>query len=188
MPFTPNKVTSLLFAATTAAASALVGCGDVADPRPAVWEYISPAILQPNCATVSCHSRAAAVAGLDFSDPERGYTSLTGLKVWIVDPSKVPENGCARVNDTVACQRNFRPLVTPYVPSQSRLVHMLRARNADRMPPDRPLPEADIALVERWILEGARKNMGVTVVVGDAAPGATSPTFDAGAADTPSGN
>jgi hypothetical protein len=26
------------------------------------------------------------------------------------------------------------------------------------MPPDRPLPEADVALIERWILEGARCN------------------------------
>ena len=32
---------------------------------------------------------------------------------------------------------------------------MLRARNAPRMPPDCPLPEADIELVERWILNGA---------------------------------
>jgi hypothetical protein len=34
-------------------------------------------------------------------------------------------------------------------------VQMLRARGARRMPPDRPLPEADIRLVERWILAGA---------------------------------
>ena len=32
---------------------------------------------------------------------------------------------------------------------------MLRAQGAARMPPDRPLPEADIELVERWILNGA---------------------------------
>ena len=55
---------------------------------PASWEYISPVILQPSCATSSCHSRAAAVAGLDFSNPERGYISLTRLKVWVVDPTR----------------------------------------------------------------------------------------------------
>jgi hypothetical protein len=48
-----------------------------------------------------------------------------------------------------------RPLVTPYDPAGSRVVNMLRARDAPRMPPDRPLPEADIELVERWILNGA---------------------------------
>jgi hypothetical protein len=29
------------------------------------------------------------------------------------------------------------------------------ARDAPRMPPDRPLPADDIRLVERWILNGA---------------------------------
>ena len=37
---------------------------------------------------------------------------------------------------------------------------MLRARSAPRMPPDRPLPEADIELVEAWILDGARSAPG----------------------------
>jgi hypothetical protein len=132
-----------------------MGCGSATDDRPPVWEYISPAILQPNCATVSCHSPAAAVAGLDFSTMERGYTSLTGLWVWIVDMNGTPEMGCRSVNGTIVCQEGHRPLVTPFDPSQSLLVHMLRAQGAARMPPDRPLPEADIELIERWILNGA---------------------------------
>jgi hypothetical protein len=37
---------------------------------------------------------------------------------------------------------------------------MLRARGATRMPPDRPLPEADIELVEQWILNGATRHHG----------------------------
>ena len=56
---------------------------------------------------------------------------------------------------TVVCQRGFRPLVTPFNAEQSRIVNMLRARGAARMPPDRPLPEADIQLVEKWIRNGA---------------------------------
>jgi hypothetical protein len=135
------------------------GCGDAIDHRPAAWEYISPAIIQPNCATTSCHSRAAAVAGLDFSTPEHGYTSLTALWVWIVDPNGTPENGCRPYGDEFVCQRNHRPLVTPFDPAQSRLVHMLRAEGVARMPPDRPLPQADIALIEHWILNGARKSL-----------------------------
>jgi hypothetical protein len=137
------------------ALAAQTGCG--ADDRPPVWEYISPAIIQPNCATSSCHSPGAAVAGLDFSTPERGYTSLTGLWTWILDPNGTPEANCRKVGDYIACQRGFRPMVIPYDPGQSRLVHMLRARGVNRMPPDRPLPEADIRLIERWILEGAQK-------------------------------
>jgi len=144
------------------------GCGNK-DDRPAAWEYISPAILQPNCATASCHGPAAAVSGLDLSNPDRGYTSLTALWVWVVDPQGTAENGCKAFDGIVACQRNHRPLVTPYDPSQSRLVSMLRARNAPRMPPDRVLPEADIELVERWILNGARRTIGDPPPARDAA-------------------
>jgi hypothetical protein len=135
------------------------GCGGV-DDRPADWGYISPALFQPNCATLSCHSPAAAVSGLDFSDADRGYTSLTQLWVWVVvsdggvvaPPAGVP---CKTVDGTFVCEQQLRPLDTPYDPEGSRVVNMLRARNAPRMPPDRPLPEADIRLVERWILNGA---------------------------------
>src|SRR5450755_2331061 len=77
------------------------GCG-ATDNRPAEWGYISPAIFQPNCATTSCHGPAAAVSGLDFSTPDRGYTSLTALWTWEVvapdagaPPSGVP---CATVD------------------------------------------------------------------------------------------
>jgi len=136
---------------------AMSGCGST-DNRAPAWEYISPVIFEPNCATSSCHSRAAAVAGLDFSDPDRGYTSLTALWVWIVDPDGTLAEGCKPMDGKVFCQRQHRPLVTPFDPAESRVVNMLRAQNAPRMPPDCPLPEADIRLVERWILNGARKS------------------------------
>src|SRR3954466_16195435 len=100
-------------------------CGSGYDARPAQWEYISPVILQPNCATVSCHSRAAAVAGLDFSDPERGYVSLTRLRFEIVDHYAVGDN-CAPQSGTVVCQGGYLPLITPFDPAQSRLTHVLR--------------------------------------------------------------
>jgi hypothetical protein len=133
------------------------GCGQV-DDRPAEWGYISPAIFQPNCATTSCHGPAAAVSGLDFSTPGNGYTSLTQLWIWVVfppDASTPLGTPCATQNGTLVCEERERPLVTPYDPAGSRVVNMLRARDAPRMPPDRPLPEADIELVERWILNGA---------------------------------
>jgi hypothetical protein len=170
-----------------------MGCGGSTDNRPAVWEYISPAIFQPNCATVSCHSQASAIAGLDFSTMQRGYTSLTGLWVWIVDMNGTAAMGCKQVDGTIVCQRGERPLVTPYDPSQSLIVHMLRAQGAARMPPDRPLPEADIELVERWILNGATWagsspfDAGATAPPADGGPtdgsGEGPPKLDGGAAN-----
>ncbi|MBC8132927.1 MAG: hypothetical protein H7X95_08090 [Deltaproteobacteria bacterium] len=38
-------------------------------------------------------------------------------------------------------------------------MNMLRARAAPRMPPDRPLSEVDIRLIEAWILNGAKKSV-----------------------------
>ncbi len=139
---------------------AVIGAGACSqtDDRPAEWGYISPAIFQPNCATTSCHNPAAAVSGLDFSTPANGYASLTQLWVWVVSPPDAAAplgTACATVDGTHVCEEKERPLVTPYDPAGSRVVNMLRARDAPRMPPDRPLPEADIELVERWILNGA---------------------------------
>ena len=134
-----------------------VGCKQT-DDRPAAWGYISPAIFQPNCATTSCHSPAAAVSGLDFSTPDNGYASLTRLWTWVpfaADAATPLGTPCGMENGTLVCEEKWRPLVTPYDPAGSRVVNMLRARNAPRMPPDRPLPELDIELVERWILNGA---------------------------------
>ena len=162
------RLLAVFFAFATGASAA--GCG--VDERPANWTYISTVIMEPSCATVSCHSRAAAVAGLDFSDPERGYTSLTKLKVWVVNPDGTPEDGCKNIKGTVVCQRGFRPMITPYNPEQSRIINMMRGRNAARMPPDRPLTEASIELVERWIRNGAPYD-------GD------QPVVDAGAAERP---
>ena len=171
-----NTTHRLLLAAALGAAplATVGGCGQ--DNRPAEWAYISPAIFQPNCATTSCHSPAAAVSGLDFSTPENGYTSLTRLWVWVVYPpdggtQPAPGAPCATEDGTKVCEAMERPLVTPYDPAGSRVVNMLRARDAPRMPPDRPLPEADIELVERWILNGAAEyGFGPTVI--DAGAGA----------------
>jgi hypothetical protein len=118
------------------------------DQRPAEWAYIQPVLLAPNCATASCHSKGAAVSGLDFSESDVAYRSLVELST----EHRLAPNDAPGVSS--------RPMVTPCNPTQSRIVNMLRARGAQRMPPDRPLAEADIALIERWILAGARKSTG----------------------------
>ncbi len=153
-------------------------CGSSTDNRPPEWRYISPVILQPNCATSSCHSRAAAVAGLDFSDPDRGYISLMRLRFQVVD-AYANGGDCRPSHGTVVCERGYRPLVTPYDPAQSRLVHLLRTQTTPRMPPDRPLLEADIRLIEDWILLGASRNLP------DATRAAPTAPADAGSESSP---
>ena len=165
------------------------GCGE-ADSRPATWGYISPALFQPNCATTSCHGPAAAVSGLDFSTPGRGYTSLTRLWVWVVvaPDAGVPPAGvpCATVAGTLVCEEQLRPLVTPYDPANSRVVNMLRARDAPRMPPDRPLTEPDIRLIERLISNGACSS-GLSCNGGGAASAGGDAATDAASTDAADG-
>ena len=39
--------------------------------------------------------------------------------------------------------------------SSSALLYLLRGQGSLRMPPDSPLPEADIVLIDDWIKAGA---------------------------------
>jgi hypothetical protein len=184
LPSYDQRSRALLMLAAAAFVTISGGCGNDADGRPAEWPYISPILFQPNCATTSCHSRAEAAAGLDFSDPGRGYESLFQLEVWIVDRAATPgQGGCKSAQGTVVCPRGTRPLIIPYNPAQSRVVQMLRARGAARMPPDRPLPEVDIRLIERWILNGAsfRPSLGTPdAATPDARPDAGGDARDGG--------
>jgi len=165
-------------------ASLVPACGET-DARAADWSLIAPAIIAPNCATASCHSRAAAEAGLDFSDPDIAYTSLFSQSAEVFMPASavVPPN-CKPARGGMLC-RTPRTLVSPCMPDASRLVNMLRGRGAQRMPPDRPLPIADIELIERWISQGAKKSLSdrlpgcSNAIVPDAAP----PTVDVGTVD-----
>jgi hypothetical protein len=86
------------------------------------------------------------VAGLDLSTAEAGYNDL--LKQRLPKPPGAPD---LRVDVP-------RQLVIPGNPGQSRIVNMMRAFGAARMPPDRPLAEADITLIEEWILAGAKND------------------------------
>lgn len=108
----------------------VAGCADDRDERPASWSYISVAIIVPNCGTVGCHSRHTATYGLQLDTREGAYSDLVG--------------------------GNF---VVPGRPDASKLVHLLRGDEVlTQMPPDNPLPAADLDLIERWILDGAQDN------------------------------
>ena len=120
---------------------ALYGCGE--DDRPASFEYIHTAILAPNCATASCHTAAVSQAGVRLHTVDAAYAMLVGRP-------------CDAEDIDQQAPRNF---VDPGHPERSRLVYLLRGDEVRRaMPPDRLLPEPDIALIERWILEGAPCN------------------------------
>ena len=107
------------------ALSALACACGGADTRPADWSYIHAAIVVPSCASASCHSAFTHAGGLAFDD-----AAATRLK-WLQ-----------------------APYVTPGDPN-SPILYLLEGRERDRMPPDAPLPPPDIALIQRWIEEGA---------------------------------
>ena len=108
-----------------AAAAILGGCGGE-DDRPATLAYIQPAILGPACGTAGCHSKLTATYGLQLE-------TIEAAEVYLLDGH----------------------LVVPFAPAQSRLMYLLHGDEAPQMPPDVPLPPADVDLVERWILAGA---------------------------------
>lgn len=146
-------------AAPWLAACAALGACELEDARPPEWAFIAPVVLAPNCATASCHSRAAAVGGLDLSEPDRAYRGLTEQRAEFPAAGPSSDPGCRATETGMRCTSN-RPLVSPCHPDQSRIVNMLHGRGAARMPPDRPLPLADVMLIERWILLGAKRRPG----------------------------
>lgn len=117
------------------------GCADI-DDRPATWSYIFATTIQPSCATSNCHSKVATTAGLALHTRDAAYTFLTGRV-------------CEPLDDSVEADHNF---VVPGQPESSKLMYLLRGQEVRRMPPDTPLAEVEIELVERWILEGAECN------------------------------
>jgi hypothetical protein len=105
----------------------LVGCSASPASRPAAWSYVHAAIIAPNCATSSCHSARTAAAGVALDDPDTAYKTLIDRQYVIPG-----DDG-------------------------STLLLLLDGDERQRMPPDAPLPLADIDLVRTWIEEGATK-------------------------------
>jgi hypothetical protein len=112
-----------------AAVVALIGCGGTTDDRPPRWSFISATITEPSCATVNCHSEIAKRAGVDLHDRTTGFNELT-----------------------------MKGFVDPMSPDDSAVLFLMRAQGSLRMPPDMPLPEADIVLIRNWIAAGATNN------------------------------
>jgi hypothetical protein len=103
----------------------VLGCAGDPSERPATWSYLHPAVIAPNCATSSCHSAPVETAGLALDDREDSYAHLLELQ-----------------------------FVVPGDPA-SALIPLLEGDERPRMPPDAPLPQADIDLIRIWIEAGA---------------------------------
>jgi hypothetical protein len=93
--------------------------------RPLEWSYIHPAIIAPSCATSSCHSELTEVADLALEDAGPALDELLS-----------------------------RQYILPGDP-QSPLLYLLEGDERPLMPPDAPLPAADVALIRDWIAAGA---------------------------------
>ena len=95
-------------------------------------------ILAQTCAVARCHNAENVAGRLDLS-PERAYENLVGVK---------------------SNQHPVDKLVSPGEPQHSYLLAKLRGESGikgARMPIGRdPLPPEQIAIIERWIADGAK--------------------------------
>ena len=110
----------------------LASCGTSDDQRPRNLDYITEAILAPSCGAAVCHSSFRQESGFVFDTVDNARRTFQGDPQLIgfddADPDKTPG-----------------------------LILNLTAEQpgAPRMPYDKPLPDADIALIEIWLKEGA---------------------------------
>ncbi len=119
-------------------ALAIAACGAEDYQRPRTIEYITMAILAPNCGNAQCHSALSKEANVIFDTVEDSQQSLLGrVGTILVDEQ---EQAFGDPEDA----KNFA----------SSIMNVL-TRTVDRMPYDQPLPEADIQLIADWIEIGA---------------------------------
>jgi len=112
--------------------SAAIGCADTTDERPATFEYIVTTVLKPSCGTATCHSSMTRTEDLAFDTVAAASEAFDSRPL---APQPLPGD--------------------PGEPGQSELLFYLTTTGDKRMPVDSPMPEADIALIERWIIDGA---------------------------------
>jgi hypothetical protein len=134
-PRRPGLAAALALAALSVVTG--VGCGGTKDDRPPQWSFISPSIIEPACATVNCHSAITHQGNVNLSNSTIGYETLVN------------------VNGSADAGSGGTFYVIPGSPDQSALITLLNAVGSIRMPPDNPLPQADIQLISNWISLGA---------------------------------
>src|SRR5258706_12075966 len=107
----------------------LSACAIGRDARPETADYVVEPILVPYCGRGGCHSSETRARNMAFDTIAGALAAL-------------------RTN-----QRN-QPMITVGMPQKSRLFTVL-SDSQRIMPPDVPLPQADVDLIERWITDGA---------------------------------
>jgi hypothetical protein len=132
----------------------LSGCGSEDDTRPATWSYIYPAIIQPSCATASCHSNFTRRAGVNFGYSDEAYYQMVCRHFVVTCPAAGATDPCTGMPVAQAAA----PTCAASAVADSQVVHQMRAEGASRMPPDFALPDVDIRLIEAWIMTGAANN------------------------------
>jgi hypothetical protein len=113
-----------------AAVAAVAACTQSDNDRPATLQYITEAILQPNCGQYTCHSSFRKAKGYAFDTVAATQESLVPT-----DP------GAAQVINTADPPSSF--------------LYQVLTRTIKRMPYDAPLPRKDIDLILTWIEDGA---------------------------------
>jgi hypothetical protein len=121
-----------MFRLAVAAAVACAACSQTDNDRPATLQYITEAILQPNCAQDVCHSSYTRTKGYAFDTVAAARQSL-----------RIPG------------------VVKPTEPDSS-LLYTVLIRQIKRMPYDAPLPDKDIELIHRWIEDSAQADLDLT--------------------------
>jgi hypothetical protein len=112
-------------------------CGSATDDRPATLDYITETILAPTCAMAECHSAFKAQVGDVYDTPEAARLTIVANSLAIPDDATNP--GGAPLIQAVTIG-----LPSILDPSLGNI----------RMPYVSPMPDADIALIEKWIADG----------------------------------
>jgi hypothetical protein len=119
-------------------AIACAACSSPTDDRPLTIEYITGTILQPTCGAADCHSAFAANRTDVFDNVDGARRSLV-------------DNGLIRFTSAQ---------YDPSDPAEADLILWLTQTDPfglgyGRMPLDGPMPNADIVLLENWIIASA---------------------------------
>jgi hypothetical protein len=139
---------------------AVGGCGST-DDRPRTLEYITDTILAPTCAVAECHSAFKMEVGDQFDTVKAARRSMVANGLLNYSSDEGPAGSTLILSMTVG------------VPS------LLDPPTRVRMPYDGPMPDADIALIEAWIAEGAH---GAQCAPNDAGNGCSATTVGTGTA------
>ncbi|HEX3477992.1 MAG TPA: hypothetical protein VHT91_23385 [Kofleriaceae bacterium] len=118
-----------MFRLAVAAVVASAACNQTDNDRPATLQYITEAILQPNCSQDVCHSSYTRTKGYAFDTVAAARQSLS------------------------------TPGVVNTSEPESSLLYTVLIRQVKRMPYDAPLPDKDIELILRWIMGSAQTDL-----------------------------